>query len=292
MKQVIDEKDSCITHISKTQETVKQELSSIRQKVEDLQSISYDGICTWKITNASEKMADAQSERQTSICSPPFYSSPTGYKMRMRLCLHGDGNARKTHLSLFFVLMRGDYDEILKWPFNFKVTFCLYDQSDQQRHIINSFRPDVTSNSFQRPKTQMNVEFGFPKFYPLPEMLQDGNNYMKDDTIFLKCLIDDRPKDILAYALRLNPGLPFHTQQELIQQSIEKRQEQQRQTLNYPLRNNMAPSPTSNDSAEWENHVSATDENVEEAICISRVYSVHSAATSTNLVDSSSNEET
>ena len=74
---------------------------------------------------------DAQSERQTSIYSPPFYSSPTGYKMRGRLYLHGDGNARRTHMSIFFVLMRGLNDSILKFPFNYKVTFCLYDQTNQ-----------------------------------------------------------------------------------------------------------------------------------------------------------------
>src|SRR5690349_23642973 len=87
----------------------------------------------------SKFLADAQSERQTSIYSPPFYSSPTGYKMRARLYLYGDGNARRTHMSLFFVLMRGPNDAILKFPFNYKVTFCLYDQTPQLRHIIDSF---------------------------------------------------------------------------------------------------------------------------------------------------------
>ncbi|CAF4939818.1 unnamed protein product, partial [Rotaria sp. Silwood1] len=53
-----------------------------------------------------QRLIDAESERQTSIYSPPFYSSPTGYKMRARLYLNGDGNARRIHMSLFFVLMR------------------------------------------------------------------------------------------------------------------------------------------------------------------------------------------
>ncbi|CAF1268813.1 unnamed protein product [Rotaria sordida] len=57
---------------------------------------------------------DAQSERQTSIYSPRFYSSPTGYKMRTHLYLYGDGNARRTHISLFFVLMRVDFGDMPK----------------------------------------------------------------------------------------------------------------------------------------------------------------------------------
>jgi TNF receptor-associated factor 2/TNF receptor-associated factor 3 len=60
-----------------------------------------------------------------------FYSSPTGYKMCLRLYLHGNDNARNTHVSLDFILMRGEFDAILHYPFCFKLIFCLYNQTDQ-----------------------------------------------------------------------------------------------------------------------------------------------------------------
>lgn len=50
-----------------------------------------------------------------------FYSSKYGYKMCLRLYLNGDGTGRGTHLSLFFVVMRGKCDALLKWPFSQKV---------------------------------------------------------------------------------------------------------------------------------------------------------------------------
>ncbi|CAF5122846.1 unnamed protein product, partial [Rotaria sp. Silwood1] len=109
---------------------------------------------------------EAKSERQISISSPPFYSSPNGYKMRARLYLNGNGDAHRTHMSLFFVLMRGLNDPILKFPFNYTVTFCLYDQTPAKRHIIDSFRPDINSSSFQRPRSEMNIGSGIPKFCP------------------------------------------------------------------------------------------------------------------------------
>jgi len=173
-------------------------------------------------------LADAQSERQTSIYSPPFYSSPIGYKMRARLYLFGDGNARRTHLSLFFVLMRSEHDEILKFPFNYKVTFCMYDQSPNQRHIIDSFRPDIKSNSFQRPRSEMNIASGIPKFFPLAMIQQEGNPYVRDDTIFIKIMVDfgEMPKTLLPYVLSLNPGLPIHVQHDMIKQEIERRAKQ------------------------------------------------------------------
>ncbi|CAF4266931.1 unnamed protein product [Rotaria sordida] len=149
--------------------------------------------------------------------------------MRARLYLNGDGNARRTHMSQFFVLMRGLNDPILKFPFNYKVTFCLYDQTPQQRHIIDSFRPDIRSNSFQRPRSDMNIASGIPKFFPLTMIQQEGNPYVRDDTIFIKIMVDfgDMPKTLLSYALSLNPGLPTHVQQAMIKQEAERRAPQQ-----------------------------------------------------------------
>ena len=149
--------------------------------------------------------------------------------MCARLYLNGDGNARGTHMSLFFVLMRGPNDAILKFPFNYKVTFCLYDQTTNLRHIIDSFRPDTRSTSFQRPRSEMNIASGIPKFFPLAMVQQEGNAYVRDDTMFIKVMVDfgDMPRTLLPYALSLNPGIPANIQQELIRQEAERRSQQQ-----------------------------------------------------------------
>jgi hypothetical protein len=130
--------------------------------------------------------------------------------MRARLYLHGNGNARRTHVSLFFVLMRGEYDAILKFPFNYKVTFCLFDQSGALNHIIDSFRPDTKSDSFQRPRSEMNIASGIPKFCPLSIIHHGNNSYVKDDVMFLKVIadFDNTPHPVWWDALKLNQGLP------------------------------------------------------------------------------------
>ncbi|CAF3147684.1 unnamed protein product [Rotaria socialis] len=227
VKLAVEEEQLLNEAITQNLEILNQNLLSLREKIDDKQCTSYDGSFTWKIKDFREKMADAQSEKQASIYSPPFYSSPTGYKMRARLYLNGDGNARRTHMSLFFVLMRGQHDQILKFPFNYKVTFCMYDQTPQRRHIIDSFRPDIRSSSFHRPRSDMNIASGIPKFYPLVKILEEGNPYVQDDTIFIKVMVDfgDLPKTILPYALSLNPGLPTDVQQHFIRQALEKKAE-------------------------------------------------------------------
>lgn len=60
-----------------------------------------------------------------------FYSSKYGYKMCLRLYLNGDGTGRGTHLSLFFVVMKGKCDALLKWPFSQKVSKCMISGSPQ-----------------------------------------------------------------------------------------------------------------------------------------------------------------
>jgi hypothetical protein len=174
-------------------------------------------------------LAAAQSGTQISIYSSPFYTSPNGYKCSLRLYFNGDGNAYQTHMSLFFFLMRGEYDAILKYPFCFKVIFCLYDQTNQKNHIIDAFQPDVLSNSFQRPRSDMNNASGIPKFVSLKLLQQENSPYIRDDTMFIKVMIDfgDMSKGILPYALGLNPGLTSQIQKTMIQQEIEKRQQKQ-----------------------------------------------------------------
>ena len=148
--------------------------------------------------------------------------------MRARLYLNGDGNARRTHMSLFFVLMRSENDSLLKFPFHYKVTFCMYDQTPNQRHIIDSFRPDIKSNSFQLPRSDMNIASGIPEFVPLGSIQREGSPYLKDDTMFIKIIInfDEVSEAVLPYALSLNPGLPNYVQQQLIRQEIERRSQQ------------------------------------------------------------------
>uniref|UniRef100_I3J412 TNF receptor-associated factor n=1 Tax=Oreochromis niloticus TaxID=8128 RepID=I3J412_ORENI len=164
------------------------QLSETEQLVRELQFCTYDGIFVWKISDFSRRRQDAVAGRAPAMFSPAFYSSKYGYKMCLRLYLNGDGTGRGTHLSLFFVVMRGRCDALLKWPFSQKVTLMLLDQNNRE-HIIDAFRPDVSSSSFQRPISEMNIASGCPLFCPLAK-LAGKSPYLRDDTIFIKAIVD------------------------------------------------------------------------------------------------------
>jgi TNF receptor-associated factor 4 len=93
----------------------------------------------------------------------------------MRLYLNGDGDTRDKYVSLFFVIMQGDYDVILRWPFSYKVTFSLIDQStldNNQYNINKSFWPDTTLSCFKQPVCSMNEAYGIKNFFPIELLKQ------------------------------------------------------------------------------------------------------------------------
>ena len=135
--------------------------------------------------------------------------------MRARLYFYSDGDARDIHISISLIIFKGEYDAILTWPFNFSVIFCLFDQTGRNHHIINSFQPDPTSTSFQRPSSEMNITSGTPYVCPLAMVQQEGSCYIRNDTMFIKIMVDFEgiPREILPKILSYNPGLPSHDQE-------------------------------------------------------------------------------
>ncbi|XP_054249184.1 TNF receptor-associated factor 2 [Indicator indicator] len=163
-------------------------LAEMEEKIRGMEASTYDGVFIWKITEFARKRQEAITGRSPAIFSPAFYTSKYGYKMCLRVYLNGDGTGRGTHLSLFFVVMKGPNDALLRWPFNQKVTLMLLDQNNRE-HIIDAFRPDVSSSSFQRPVTEMNIASGCPLFCPV-SLMEAKSSYVRDDAIFIKAIVD------------------------------------------------------------------------------------------------------
>ena len=151
------------------------------------QGAARDGVLLWKIADLESRRNEAVRGRQPSLYSRCFYTSRRGYKLCARIHLDGDGSGKGTHISVFFVVMRGEFDHKLRWPFRQKVTIMLLDQ-DNVEHVTSAFRPDPNSASFQRPREEMNVASGCPLFCPLSELGKRA--YVKNDAICIKIIVD------------------------------------------------------------------------------------------------------
>lgn len=145
---------------------------------------------TWKINGFQEILRRAKVGLQDVIYSDPFYTEQCGYKIKLRLYPNGEENAKNTHLSLRLIIMKGEYDAILQWPFAKPVTLTLIDQQgnpDDRENIVCSF--STYSGSWcLRPVKEANNGNGFSKFVSHDSLKKRA--YIVDDAIFIEAKFD------------------------------------------------------------------------------------------------------
>ena len=155
--------------------------------VEALQATSYNGEFIWKIPEVARRTREARIGKVIALYSTPFFTSRFGYKLCLRFDMNGDGAGKGTHVSFFLAIMRGDFDDLLSWPFQQMVTLLLLDQ-DKMKNIVQAFIPEPSFPSYQQPKTKMNIASGFPQF--APQSVLSNTSYVRNDTIYLKVIVD------------------------------------------------------------------------------------------------------
>ena len=191
----MDTQKSQLMQLSENMQTVQESITChaiaidevrLRQDVIDVKTTN--GVFIWKIPDVRRRYRDAVERKTISLYSPPFYTSPHGYRMCIRAYLNGDGIGKGSHVSVFLVLMRSEHDSLLSWPFKQSVRFTLINQVNSSASISEAFIPDLQSPSFQRPEAEMNVASGFPKF-ARQSVLQD-DTFTKGNIIFIKAKVD------------------------------------------------------------------------------------------------------
>ncbi|XP_068444789.1 TNF receptor-associated factor 5 [Clinocottus analis] len=169
------------------------QLGTNERRLRELAATSYDGKLIWKIEDFGSRREAEVRGHPPCLSSVPFHTGACGYKMASKVYLNGDGEGKGTHLSLYVVLMPGDFDALLPWPFKQTVSLSVLDQSGAGNHQSLSFRPDPASQSFRRPAAESagNVAVGFPRFLPLGKLETPRDAaYVQDDTLFVKVKVD------------------------------------------------------------------------------------------------------
>ena len=147
-----------------------------------------DGHLKWKINDFEKRTNDAIVGKVRALHSAPCFTGKYGYKFCLRLYLHGDGMGRGTHLSLFLVIMKSEYDDIQQWPFQQKIKFKLINQDDRSKDHVEQMFPSKDSSSFQKPKKDMNIASGCPLFIPLDRLQPEG--FLKNGNLFVEVKIE------------------------------------------------------------------------------------------------------
>ena len=131
----------------------------------------------FKITGVSKHM-----KYNTPYISTPFYTHKRGYKMRLEVYPNGLDDEVGTHVSIYFCLLKGEYDNDLTWPMNIKMKVKILNWCKNDNHIIwicSIFDSRVTDSN----KTTVSGEL--PQFCTHSTLLtaSEATKYIKDDCI-------------------------------------------------------------------------------------------------------------
>jgi hypothetical protein len=167
----------------------RQNITKLKKQINEIISIrninnKNFGELVWKIDNYKKKLDMAKKGIQIAICSPSFYSKQYGYHLKTKIYLNGDDLGKGEYLSVYILVCKGEFDNILKWPLNCRITFTLINQEPDKDDYIKCFNTDINSSSFQKPINSSNIAMGSPIF--LQHKTIEHGGFIKADTIFLK----------------------------------------------------------------------------------------------------------
>ena len=120
--------------------------------------------------------------------SPPFYTHLGGYRIGLKVYANGFGIREGTHVSVYVYLMRGEFDDHLKWPFHGDVLVQLKktDPPHYQKYIyLNDKTPD--DYVCKPSKERKDFGWGCRRFISHADLYAGG--YLKDDKLVF-CVSD------------------------------------------------------------------------------------------------------
>ena len=115
-----------------------------------------------------------------------FYSHHGGYRMCLRVVANGFGTWKGTHVSVAVHLMRGEFDDLLKWPFHGEVTIQLKKNDPPYYQMMVSLDENTSSKCVCKPTKEMN-DIG--KGYNISNDNLYAAGYLKDDKLVF-CVSD------------------------------------------------------------------------------------------------------
>ena len=136
-----------------------------------------------KIENYTEKFVEEVANGKNLFSDPHIIC---GYKMRLIVYLNGYDIGKGTHMSVYIHLMRGELDDVLKWPFDRQVDFVLIHQDNQRKYFKFSLF-EAKQTCFQKPVSDSNTRRGYAKYITLEKLHADG--FIKNDKLYIQCLI-------------------------------------------------------------------------------------------------------
>jgi TNF receptor-associated factor 3 len=157
-------------------------LQELESRVTQREVTNYNGTLVFRINDYVNRFMKARQGIEECVYSEPFYTSIDGYKMRLQVYLNGARQYKGQYMSVFLQVLPGEYDRVLKLPFNGKVDVKLMNQVDTGLHIGKVF------NTLNR---NPSVADGCELFSSLASVQDESRHYLYDDSIVFKVAVTD-----------------------------------------------------------------------------------------------------
>ena len=101
--------------------------------------------------------------------------------MALRVDANGEGAGKGTHVSVFAVILEGEHDAGLKWPFVGEVTVTLLNQLQDMNHHSMVIPFNATNNR------NVGDTLGIPTYTPHSTL---SLQYLKDDALYFRVSVE------------------------------------------------------------------------------------------------------
>ena len=124
--------------------------------------------------------------------SSPFYTHNRGYKFRLKVVFNGNGRGSGTHLSVGGIVMRGEYDNELEWPFEGDIRVELLNWKEDKNHHsdtidFNKHTDPDEKHSSRVTDRETATGLGLPQFISHTDLAPSTNTeYLCDDYLKLR----------------------------------------------------------------------------------------------------------
>ena len=121
--------------------------------------------------------------------SPPFTTSPQGYKFSIKAMANGCKSGKGTNITISAIIMKGQHDDHLKWPFTGTIVIEILNWREDKGHFKQVYSIDPNDKLKRVTEGEYGKDFGFFKFIShaaLPFDSSTNTQYLKDDCICVR----------------------------------------------------------------------------------------------------------
>ena len=179
--QELKEKHRATEEKQRVTEEKQKEVAVLKEEMQQLRLTVGGFPIDFKVNYASEEEV------------PSFYTHSHGYRMCLDVYPKGTRSGKGTHVSVFTRLMKGPFDDHLKWPFRGEITIQIVNQDGDHDHVEMTIPyTDKTDDDVAgrvTGKERADEGWGYPQFLAHTDLGYNAvkkTQYLEDNVIIVR----------------------------------------------------------------------------------------------------------